>query len=181
MREPAFVLAAVLLGATACLQPQEPGFDPASGPPAAHPTAGTVTVGRVVDGDTLALTNGQRVRLLTVDAPELNARTDADDAECGAEAARDALTGLLPPGTRVDLAGLPGEPDSDRYGRLLANAYVTPAAATERINVSLWLVRHGWARAYLEYRTVETDQALELEAAARDQGVGMWAACPHLQ
>lgn len=84
-----------------------------------------------------------------------------------------------PPGTPVDLAGIPGEPDSDVYGRTLANAFTRPPAvdATGPINVSLWLVDQGQAVAYREYPTAETDEAIRLETQAREAGRGMWAMC----
>lgn len=135
-----------------------------------------VTVTRVIDGDTLAVTGDERIRLLSINASELNSRTKADDAECGAVAARDALAVLLPAGAEVALNGLKGEPDRDRYGRTLSNVYLLRAGSPP-LNVSLWLVDQGWARAYVEYRTSETDEALVLEAQARDARRGIWAMC----
>jgi micrococcal nuclease len=175
-----FALTALLFTATGCA-PSGLGVDPGVPSIATATAAGrVVTITRVIDGDTLEVTGGERVRLLSIQAPELNARTRADDAECGAEgaeAARDALTDLLPPGTTVTLRGLPGEPAKDRYGRTLSNAYV-PVDGTEAVNVSLWLVQNGWARAYLEYRTAETAEAARRETQARERGRGMWAICP---
>lgn len=184
----AVILAAAILTACAPIPPVDPAAPPATVTPpvlvstAPRPPGQEVTVTRVVDGDTFKARGPDGVifttRLLSIDAPELNTRTRADDAECGAEAARDALTGLLPPGTRVNLAGLPGEPAEDRYGRTLANAYVTVAGAQEPVNASLWLAGNGWAVAHLAYRTVETDRALELQRQAQEQQAGMWATCP---
>lgn len=115
-----------------------------------------------------------------MDAPELNFHTRADDAECGAEYARDSLAARLPPGRiLVTLRGLPGEPVKDRYGRTLANAYLThvmPASAEP--NTSFWLVEQGLARVYREYPTVETDEAIRLETRARERGLGVWGMCP---
>lgn len=135
----------------------------------------TVRVERVLDGDTIVVTGDERVRLLTIDAPELNSTTKADDAECGAQAARDALAGLLPAGTSVVLNGLKGEPSTDRYGRTLSNVYVAVSGST--VNVSLWLVAQGWARVYESYRTVETVEARALQHQAQDAHRGMWASC----
>lgn len=177
-----FALAALLLVATACAPvPDDPGVHPVTDtglPP--RPPDRTVTVERIVDGNTLELVGGEQIYLLTVDSPELNFHTNADDAECGAEAARDALSSLLPAGASVDLAGLPDGPARDRLGRALSNVFTRPPLVTDTgpINVSLWLVEHGWARAYLEYRTVQTDEAVQLETQAREQRRGMWAICP---
>lgn len=172
------VLSVLLLTATAC--DQSPGRDPGVSPATATASqmqGHVVAVERVLDGDTFVVTGGERVRLLSVQAPEFRANTRADDAECGAQAARDALAGLIPPGTTVTLRGLPGEPAEDDFERTLSNAYV-PIDGTEAVNVSLWLVRNGHARVYREYPTVETGEAIRLETQAREAGRGMWGMCP---
>lgn len=108
-------------------------------------------------------------------APELNATTKADDAECGAKGARDALAGLLAVGTSVVLNGLKGEPATDRYGRTLSNVYVAVSGST--VNVSLWLVAEGWARVYAAYPTSDGPEARMLQRQAQDAHRGMWASC----
>lgn len=134
-----------------------------------------VRVERVLDGDTLAVTGDERVRLLTINAPELNTTTKADDAECGAEGARDALAALLPVGTTVALSGLKGEPAQDRYGRTLANAYVVRNGNT--VNVSLAMVAEGWARTYATFPTSDRSDARVLPEQAQDADRGMWSTC----
>lgn len=133
-----------------------------------------VQVERVLDGDTIVVTGDERVRLLTIDAPELNSRS-AGPPDCGAEAAQDALEALLPPGTPVVLNGLKGEPSTDRYGRTLSNVHVW--RGDHLVNVSLWLAGQGWARVYHDYRTADTAAAvpLQVEAEAADRGV--WRMC----
>jgi endonuclease YncB( thermonuclease family) len=59
--------------------------------------APSVVVASVYDGDTLTLTNGQRVRLLQIDTPELGS------GECYSRAARTALLNLAPVGSRITL------------------------------------------------------------------------------
>lgn len=51
------------------------------------------TVARVVDGDTLVMSNGERIRLRTIDAPELTGicRTERENAR----RARDLVIGLV--------------------------------------------------------------------------------------
>jgi endonuclease YncB( thermonuclease family) len=69
----------------------------------------SVTVTNVVDGDTLDLSTGERVRLIGIDAPEVGA--------CGADAATARLEALAL-GQAVNLpAG--ARDDTDRYGRIL--------------------------------------------------------------
>lgn len=135
-----------------------------------------VTIMRVLDGDTIAVSPGdERVRILTVNTPERHVATHATP-DCGADAAWHALQGLLPAGTTVTLTSLPGEPAKDRYGRTLSNVYV--AHAGQVVNVSLWMVDQGWAVTYLQYPTVDTPQAKALQAQAQRSRRGMWATCP---
>jgi endonuclease YncB( thermonuclease family) len=70
-------------------------------------------VARVIDGDTLALTNGKRVRLVQIDSPELSS------GECYSRASRTALVRHAPAGSRVTLEADPKLDKLDRYGRLL--------------------------------------------------------------
>jgi hypothetical protein len=66
-------------------------------------------VNRVVDGDTIVLTNGAKVRLIGMDAPETG--------ECGYTAARNLLASYVV-GKNLTLAS-GARDDKDRYGRLL--------------------------------------------------------------
>jgi endonuclease YncB( thermonuclease family) len=59
-------------------------------------------VDHVVDGDTIALRNGQRVRLVQIDTPEVFFGT-----ECYGRAASAQTKGLLPAGSRVRLFAEP--------------------------------------------------------------------------
>lgn len=95
---------ALLLLAWACLaRPSRP-------PP---PVAGTPAALEVLDGDTLRLSDGRRVRLLSVDTPELG-------RPC-ADAARDFARAFVAGG---ELRLVPEQPRHDTYGRLLADVEV---------------------------------------------------------
>jgi endonuclease YncB( thermonuclease family) len=124
-------------------------------------------VGSVRDGDTILLTNGLRVRLVQVDAPELS-------VECyGDEAAR-TLERLAPRGATLRLERDPALDDTDRHDRLLRYAHAAGR------NLNLEIVRAGAAAPYF-YRGERGRYAEELERAAdraRDRRVGLWAACP---
>lgn len=90
---------------------------PACPPP---PDTTAARVERVVDGDTLHLDDGTRVRMTWIDAPELGRRGRADEPY--ARAARthlETLIGLT--GSTVALA--PAAARHDRYGRRLASVY----------------------------------------------------------
>ncbi|MET0326963.1 MAG: excalibur calcium-binding domain-containing protein [Ilumatobacteraceae bacterium] len=66
-------------------------------------------ISHVVDGDTVDLSTGERVRLIGIDAPE--------NGSCGAAEATARLTALVGGQTVAVVAG--ARDDVDRYGRLL--------------------------------------------------------------
>ncbi|MCD4694091.1 thermonuclease family protein, partial [bacterium] len=75
----------------------------------------------VYDGDTILLENGEKVRYIGIDTPELN-KTGKEDDECLAWEARARNMELLSQG-KVTLKKDPGA-DKDKYGRLLRYIYV---------------------------------------------------------
>ena len=131
------------------------------------PLASGVVVS-VYDGDTLTLRSGQRVRLLQIDTPELGS------GECYSRAARTALLGLMPIGSRVTLETDARLDRVDRYGRLLR--YVHRGS----LNVNLQLVKRGAAAPYFyggdrgKYASRLLAEAQRARAAKR----GLWKACP---
>ena len=125
------------------------------------------TVAFVVDGDTIELADGRRVRLVQVDAPELV-------GECYGPAARLVLRRLLPPGVRVRLIRDPALDDRDEHGRLLR--YVE----ANGVDVNVELVRLGAAAPYF-FRGARGRDAARLERTAQAavrQRRGVWRACP---
>jgi endonuclease YncB( thermonuclease family) len=138
----------------------------------AAPAAPTYQIARVVDGDTVALTNGARVRLVQIDTPEVYF-----GAECWGHQASAETKHLLPAGTVVRLAPEPATDSVDRYGRLLR--YVV--RVRDGLNVNVFLVRHGDAAPYF-YRGREGLYAGALKRAAlraRAHHRGLWRACRH--
>jgi len=136
--------------------------------------ADTTTTGRaaavvewVNDGDTLTLTNGGKVRLLQIDAPEL-------ETDCYGRAALQTLIALAPKGTRVSLAADPTLDDRDRYGRLLRYVFVRGE------NVNVELVREGAASPYFfrKERGEYADELLDAVDEARQARRGYWGSCP---
>lgn len=139
---------------------------------AAAAAANVGYVARVVDGDTLALANGERVRLVQIDTPEVYFGT-----ECYGRAASKALERLLPPGTPVRLVADPALDKIDRYGRLLR--YVL--RVRDGLNVNVALVRTGAAAPYF-YSGDRGRYAVLLDRLAlraRAKHLGLWGACPH--
>jgi micrococcal nuclease len=123
-------------------------------------------VRRVIDGDTIELTSGERVRYLLVDTPE----STGGAAECFGLEARDENRALVE-GRRITL-GYDAE-CRDRYERLLA--YVT----VDGIDVNALLIEEGYACA-LVIPPNGAERAAEfraLERGARDQALGLWGEC----
>jgi endonuclease YncB( thermonuclease family) len=139
---------------------------------AAAPAAHVYVVSRVVDGDTIDLTNGAKVRLVQIDTPEVYFGVECWGRQASAETEK-----LLPPGTAVRLAAEPATDRVDQYGRLLR--YVIRAG--DGLNVNVLLVARGDAAPYFylgrkgRYAAELTRLALRARVAHR----GLWGACPH--
>lgn len=124
-------------------------------------------VARVVDGDTLVLADGRRVRLVQIDSPEVGT------GECYSRAAASALRGLVPDGSAVRLEADPALDKVDRYGRVLR--YVFRGS----LNVNLELVRRGAASVwfYDGERGRYAGELLEAAERASKTRRGAWGAC----
>jgi endonuclease YncB( thermonuclease family) len=101
------------------------------------PAPATLSVTHVVDGDTVDLSNGERVRLIGIDAPEVG-------APCADAATRSLRT--MVDGHGVTIEG-GARDDRDRYGRLLR--YVMADGATD---VGRALIGQGLAIARYDSR-----------------------------
>jgi micrococcal nuclease len=132
---------------------------------ACGPGAGVVS--RVVDGDTVVLQSGERVRYLLVDTPE----STGGKNECFGPESRDFNRSLVE-GRIVRLTY--GEACTDRYGRLLA--YVS----VDGQEVNALLAERGYACALYVPPAGESRRSefQALESSARRAGRGMWSACP---
>jgi micrococcal nuclease len=132
----------------------------------------TVTVRKVVDGDTLlvaGLPGTELVRLIGIDAPVSGKGNSV--RECfGAEAAR-WLADRTPRGTSVRLVFDVGE--RDRFGRLLAYVY-----RSDGTFVNAEAVANGYAQTITIPPNVRHEKMLlELQRRARREEKGLWRAC----
>jgi micrococcal nuclease len=125
-------------------------------------------VARVIDGDTIALANGLRVRLVQIDTPE------PGTGECFSRAAGRELRALLPTGATVALEADPRLDRIDRYDRLLRYVH------RHGVNLNLELVRRGAATVwfYDGERGRYAARLLAAATAARKAQRGLWGACP---
>ncbi|MGP5364465.1 thermonuclease family protein [Brachybacterium tyrofermentans] len=171
------------VGAAFLFWPESPFLEAGQTPAA---TGGEATVVRVIDGDTLAVepsetlpaTNDEGtehvVRVLGIDAPEMNYHDDAEP-ECGAQEATDYLEEMLPAGARVTLVH-DGQADRvDRYGRTLAYVELEDVGDAGEL-----LISDGYAIAWYPQSEPEPGRFPAYQASmttARDADAGSWAHC----
>jgi micrococcal nuclease len=132
-----------------------------------HQSLQSAVVARVIDGDTIVLASGDRVRLVQIDTPEKHKECYGDDASA-------VTRRLLPPGTQVRIEADPRLDQIDRYNRRLA--YVWKGGE----DVNLRLVREGAAGVWF-FSGKRGRYASALLAAgeqARQKRRGLWGACP---
>lgn len=131
--------------------------------PVAEGDGGRAVVASITDGDTFRTTDGQRVRLIGVDTPEV------DEDECYADEATAALAELIPPGTAVRLE-LDVDP-VDRYDRTLAYVH----RVDDDLDVGLELARDGFAVQLTVPPNVAREPLIRAAvASAREAGAGLW-------
>ncbi|MBI2674821.1 MAG: thermonuclease family protein [Candidatus Aenigmarchaeota archaeon] len=119
-------------------------------------------VERVIDGDTIALRNGDRVRLLSIDTPERGQYYYTES-----KIFLERLVGGK--GIRLETDA----ENKDKYGRLLRYVF----ADGRLTNVEL--VREGYARSLIFNSNEKYANAvLEAEKEAKSEGKGLWALDP---
>lgn len=122
---------------------------------------------RVIDGDTVELKNGERLRYNDIDTPETV--HPSKPIECyGPEAS--AKNEELVEG-KIILVEL-GNPRKDKYGRLLGYVYV------DDVFVNAELVKGGYAEVN-SYGNPgsKIDELINIERDAKRQSVGLWDSC----
>ncbi len=127
-----------------------------------------VLVDRVVDGDTIELSDGRKVRYIGIDTPET--KDPRKEIQCFGEEAsaynRDLVEGKVV-AIEADVA------DKDQYDRLLRYVWLED----EMINKKL--VAEGYAYASSYPPNVKYQAQFKLaQQQAREQNLGLWAECP---
>src|SRR5262249_50824719 len=118
-------------------------------------------VTRVVDGDTIDVSIGIRIRLNGIDAPEKTQSCDTQEVkfQCG----------MLSTSVLRDIVGTKevscAQTGTDRYQRVLATCFV------DGVDIGEWMVRLGWAIAYRKYSVAY----VQAEENARAEKRGIWA------
>jgi micrococcal nuclease len=114
---------------------------------------------RVIDGDTFVIETGERVRVLGINAPEMETFYG--------EPAKEHLLAIID-GKTVDL-----EPDhisdnKDVYGRLLRYVYL------DGIDIDKKMVTDGYAVAFLKFPFDKEEEYKKEELKARAASLGIW-------
>ena len=120
------------------------------------------TIKKIKDGDSVELLGGDRLRLLSVDAPE--------EGELFFEEACQFLAELtLGKTARIEFAGR----RRDKYGRLLGYLYI------DSIFVNKAILENGLGYLYLfkdtELDRPETEELFRAQRAAMQKGIGLWS------
>jgi len=130
--------------------------------------AETIRVQRVIDGDTIELDRGERIRLIGVDTPEMNDRRPAVRALAQEAAAfvRRSVEGK-PVGLEYDRV------PRDRYGRTLAYVYLEDGTF-----LNAEIIRQGYGFAYTRFPFKYLEEFRRLQREARDTHRGLWSNGP---
>ncbi len=146
------------------------------------------TVLEIIDGDTIKVDQGETLRLLGIDAPEIyyegssECTSQESPACCNGVEAEDWLKDLLPVGTGVRLSfDLECE---DTYARTLAYVWLPSTQDTggAEVFINEQAIDAGMSRLFdedigsaLDIRYYERFQAAQTDAQGR--GAGLWGAC----
>ena len=130
-----------------------------------HNKNGAVQVARVVDGDTIVLASGERLRYIGIDTPEeVDARKPV---QCFAREAAEKNKELV---EEKMVTFVKDVDERDKYGRLLGFVYLEDGTF-----VNLELVKDGYAFAYAYPPDIsKSAEFRDAERYARENKLGLW-------
>lgn len=121
----------------------------------------TFLVTRIIDGDTIELSNGQKVRYIGMDSPEIGS--------CYGDEAEKYNAGLV---LNKQITMEKDRSETDRYGRLLRYVYAGD------IFVNKEMIENGYARARSYLPDTLNDLILKKsQEEAESKQLGLWKAC----
>lgn len=134
--------------------------------------SGGVLVTKVIDGDTIEIEGGEKVRYLGVDTPET--KDPRKPVQCFGKEASNKNKELVE-GKRVIMEK--DITDKDKYDRLLRFVFL-PLKDGNRLFVNDYLIREGYAQVLTIPPDVKFgEQFLEAQRKAREQKKGLWDSC----
>jgi micrococcal nuclease len=119
---------------------------------------------RVIDGDTIVLSNGEKVRLIGVDTPETKHPQKPEEYYCK-EAT--AFTERMVNGKVVKLKH--DVQQRDKYGRLLAYVYLMDGTF-----LNAEIIKQGYGHVYTKAPFKYLGQFRQYEQEAREAKRGLW-------
>lgn len=148
------------------VDPTVPSVKDITGRPDVEPKIGKVL--EVIDGDTVILEDGTKIRLDGIDSPEVTGKPSEGNksgAQPGSAEATAYLQGMIPPGTEIQYYVY----DTDYYGRTVAKI-IDPQGR----NVNEEMVKNGhawWNQGFAPWYT----EMGEFQEQAKEKKLGIWA------
>src|SRR3989344_9393278 len=131
-----------------------------------------ILVSRVIDGDTIELNTGEKLRYIGIDTPEISF---GKNPECYALKAKEFNKTLVENKVvkiEKDIS------DKDKYGRLLRYVYFNNESTSSAIFINEYLVRQGYAIVSTYPPDVKYIEDLLLaQKDARENNRGIWKDC----
>jgi micrococcal nuclease len=128
-------------------------------------TAQPIICTKVIDGNTIVLSNGEKVRLIGVDIPETK-HSNRRLEDCIKEAS--AFTRKMVEGKTIKLAY--DWQQRDKYGSLLAYVYLTDGTF-----LNAEIIKQGYGHAYTRFPFKYLDEFRQYEREAQEAKKGLWA------
>lgn len=148
-------------------QPTPPPITSTPTPTTSPNSTESATVSRVIDGDTIVLSDGRQVRYIGIDTPET--KDPRRPVGCFGEEAYQKNKELVE-GKTINLVKDVSE--TDQFGRLLRYVYVG------EIFVNEYLVREGFARISTYPPDVaHQEEFLSAQKQAQENSKGLWKIC----
>ena len=119
---------------------------------------------RVIDGDTIVIEGGERIRLIGVDTPELH--HPKKPVQYYAKEAKKFTKSLV---EEKDVQLEYDRQRKDKYGRTLAYVYLK-----DRTFLNIEIIKQGYGFAYTKFPFKYLIKFKEYEKEAREQKKGLW-------
>jgi endonuclease YncB( thermonuclease family) len=132
--------------------------------------AGSGVIAAVTDGRTATLEDGRTLRLAGIEVPAFDARPEAEGLALRAKETLQAFS----LGAPLTLHRIEDEHERDRYGRILAHAFVSAGRSERWLQRMLVAAGHAQVAAHVGERGCAA-ALLREERAARAAKLGLWA------
>ena len=136
------------------------------------PQTDEIVVNRVIDGDTVELSTGERVRYIGIDTPEIDYENGQND--CYAIKAKEVNKKLV---EKKQVILEKDVSNKDKYDRLLRYIYVENNQ-NNKIFVNEFLIKNGYATLATYPPDVKyVEKFKKAQSWARENNMGLWKEC----